>query len=490
MAYPSFRSVSLRMGLLALAATACRGRTFEAPPPSASSVAVLESLPPVPPSRLELPVRYDLGPALAWLESEVPQHFGSLEERIALPDNERVHIAYAITREPFRVTLEGQTATVSSILHYEGQGWYNAPVLPEVSASCGSGEQRPRARLTLRMRIRVSDRWMLEPNSTVRAEPLTGTERDQCRVTVLSIDVTEKVLRAAEAALQGELKKVDRRLRAFPLRAEVEAVWRDMQKPIRLTDSLWLLINPVSVRYLPPTTVGDTLVWQAGLDASPRIFGGARPGATTQPLLPPDRKPPPPPTLRIQSEGRLPYDVAEAILTKALRGKEIAIGGRTLVIQHLMPIPLGDGRVAVGLTVTGAAQGTLYAVGRPQVDSTGRLTMPDLVLDAGTTGALTGALAWIASTDAVQQFLREAVTVDLAPVIDKGRLLAEKNLNRDLAPGVALRTTLSSAVPVGVWAARDALVARIVVRGEGAIAITLYLPGESPPDSTPQTSTP
>ena len=321
--------------------------------------------------------------------------------------------------------------------------------MPEVSASCGTGDKRPRARLTLRMTIHVTDRWMLQPNSSVHAEPLTDTERDQCRVTMLSIDVTEKVLRAAEAALEGELRKVDQRVRAFPLRREVEGIWSDMQKPIRLTDSLWLLINPVSVRYLPPTTIGDTLVWQAGLDASPRILGGPKPSATAQPLLPPDRKPPPPPTLLIQSEGRLPYDAAEAILSKALKGKKIKVGFRSLVVQHLKPVPLGDGRVAVGLTVTGAAVGTLYAVGHPHIDSDGRLTMPDLALDAGTTGVLTGALAWLASAEGLQQFLREAISVDLAPVIDKGRLLAEKNLNRELAPGVTLRTTLSSAVPVG-----------------------------------------
>ena len=90
-----------------------------------------------------------------------------------------------------------------------------------------------------------------------------------------------------------------------------------MQKPLRLTDSLWLLINPVSLRFLPPTVTGDTLFLQAGLEANPRIVGGAKPAASTNPLLPPDRSEPPPPELLILSEGRLPYDVAEDILSKA-----------------------------------------------------------------------------------------------------------------------------------------------------------------------------
>lgn len=461
--------------------TACGGESFAAPPPALVTGAVVESLPPVPPSRLEIPVRYDLAPALAWLESEVPRTIGSMDKRIAIKGNDRVHFAFAIRREPFQFHVEKRTITISSVLHYEGRGWYNAPVVPEVSGSCGTGEVRPRARLTLRVTARIQDGWMIWSKSTVTAEPLTDTERDQCEVTVAHIDVTDKVLGAAQGALQKEVTKIDRKLRTYPLRKAVDGVWNSMQKPIRLTDSLWLMINPVLFRFLPPTTSGDTLFWQAGLEANPRILGGVKPAPSTNPLLPPDRSEPPTPELLILSEGRLPYDVAEAILSKALAKTKIKVGRHTIRIRHLKPTPLGDGRVVVALTVSGAANGTLYAIGHPELDSASVLTMPDLTIDAGSTDALTGALAWLASSDRLTQFLREAIKVNLAGTLEKGRLLAEKNLNRELAPGLMLRTTLTSAEPAGVWAASDALVAQVVVRGQGAIDVQLYPPGATAP---------
>lgn len=459
----------------------CGGDSFEAPPPAMVTGVVQESLPPVPPSRLEIPVRYDLKPGLDWLEAEVPGTIGDIDEKLAVKGNDRLHIAYQIMREPFQLGLEGRTVTMSSVLHYQGRGWYNAPILPEVSASCGTGEgdQQPRARVTLKVTGRIDDNWRFRTKSIVDASPLTDTERDQCEVTVAKINVTEKVLAAAEGALQGEMKKVDQKIAAYPLRNAVEGVWGTMQQPLRLTDSLWLLINPVSLRFLPPTTAGDTLLYQVGLEANPRIVGGARPDSSTNPLLPPDRSEAPPPALLILSEGRLPYDVAEDILSKALAKTKIKVGRRTMVIRHLKPMPLGDGRVAVALTVSGAANGTLYAVGRPQIDSAGVLTMPDLIIDAGTTDALTGALAWLASTDAVTKKLRESIQVNLAPTIEKARVLAEENMNRELAPGLFLRTTLSSATPAGVWAAPDALVAQVIVRGQGAIDLLLYPPDDS-----------
>ena len=470
---------------LVFSVASCGGDRIDAPPPAVITGVVVESLPPVPPSRLELPVTYDLAPALAWLETEVPRNIGSMDKQIRV--NDRTKIAFAIMREPFQVSFAPRTITISSVLHYEGRGWYNPPVLPEMSGSCGTGDVRPRARLTLRVTGQIDSTWTLRTKSTVEAVPLTDTERDQCEVTAAHIDVTTKVLDAAEGALQKELRKVDRKLRDYPLRAEVEGVWATMQSPLRLTDSLWLLINPVSLRFLPFTTLRDTLHWQAGLEANPRIVGGAKPAASTNPLLPPDRSDPPPPELLILSEGRLPYDVAEEILSKATSKTKIRVGRRTIAIRHLKPMPLGDGRVSVALTVSGAANGVLYAVGHPQIDSLGVLTMPDLELDAGTTDALTGALAWLASSDRITQVLRDAIRVNLAPTIEKARVLAEKNLNRELAPGLVLTTTLTSAQPVGVWAAPDALVARVIVKGQGAIAINLYPPGAAP---KPATATP
>jgi hypothetical protein len=388
-------------------------------------------------------------------------------------------VAYSISREPFRVSIRGSTATISSIIHYEGQGWYNPPLLPEVSASCGSGERRPRARLVLRATINVNDRWMLSPTATATAEPLTTTERDQCKVTMLSIDVTEKVLAAAEEALQGKLDDVEHEARVFPLRENVEEIWSVLRQPIRLSDSLWLLVGPVSVRLRRPNLVGDTLLYLAGLTARPRIVGGPRPDSTSEPLLPIDRSPAPPSALVIQSEGTLPYDVAEAILSRVVQGKKIKVGRRTLVIQHLRPIALGDGRLALGLTVSGAAEGTLYGVGHPQIDAMGRLTIPDLALDAGTVSSIGGALHWLIETNAIQQYLRTAVAINLAPTIEQGRALAEKNLNRELAPGVFLHATLMHAAPVGVWAGPQALVARVLVTGLGSITVELKPPAHS-----------
>ena len=89
----------LRCALLAgLGTAAACGSEKVAPPMPRATAVWVDSLPPVPTSYLDVPVRYDLGPAMHWLESEVPTTLGTLEERHEVPGKHRLHYAYTAER--------------------------------------------------------------------------------------------------------------------------------------------------------------------------------------------------------------------------------------------------------------------------------------------------------------------------------------------------------------------------------------------------------
>jgi hypothetical protein len=141
---------------------------------------------------------------------------------------------------------------------------------------------------------------------------------------------------------------------------------------------------------------------------------------------------------------------------------------------------VGDGRVAVGLGVTGAVDGTLYAVGHPTFDSaTAELFMPDLAYDIGTRNVLVGALSWLAQ-GSIEDFLRTHVRIKMGHIIEQGRELLERNLNRELVPGVHLRATVGAGRVLGVRAAPDALLARAVASGQGELVLDLEPEGSRP----------
>src|SRR5215207_184341 len=273
----------------------------------------VDTLPTLPTSTLDIPLTYDLSPVVREVEKAVPRKFGNLAERKQL-SNKRIHIAYEATRGPFSVSLNGQTAYIGATVNYKGRGWYDQPLAPEISSSCGVSDTPPRARIGLATDLRITSDWKLRGKTRVsRVEAYSDEKRDQCRVTPLKIDVTERVLNATRTAIEAQRPMIDRKIASLNVRTRFENWWNLLQQPIQLTDSVWLVINPSAVRMGQAVGVKKTLVTALGFSASPNVVTGSRPMVTTKPL------PPLNPAavgngLHILIEGVIGYDLATELL--------------------------------------------------------------------------------------------------------------------------------------------------------------------------------
>jgi hypothetical protein len=432
----------------------------------------VDTLPPVPQSYMEVPVRYDLRPAIQWLESAVPPELGDIRQRQAVPGKRGLYYAFAIKRSPFWIGLRGRTAWLQADVAYQGQVWYNPPILPEISASCGTDGPAPRARLTIATTIQLQHDWSLAPQTRASAEPFSRRSRDRCTVAELeNIDVTDPLLAAAQKAIQKQLAKFDARLRTLDLPGEARRVWSVLSSPIKLTDSVWALINPTAIRIGQFEMRRDTLLTRVALSANPRVVTGPKPPPSKHPLPPPDDSARGKPGLHFLTEARMTYDAGSSVLTRELRGTVIRVKNHKLHLDSLRLLGVGDGRLAVGVAVSGPVKGVLYTVGHAAYDtSTAELYMPDLELDVGTRDLLTGALAWLKEGD-LERLLRTRARIKLGPLLEQGRQLLEKNLNRNLVEGVHLRSVIRSVRVLGISAAPTAMLARGVASGEGDLTI-------------------
>lgn len=459
--------------LAALLASCGTGDRIDAPLPVARAAGVSDSSLPQPPSILEVPVEYDLGPALAWLEETIPRRLGDITERIQPAGNSRLSFAYAAERSPFRLRLDGSTVTLSAVVSYRGRGWYNPPVLPTVSGSCGINEAPPRVRLTVRSTVTPSADWRLQARTRVaELRPLTQEPRDRCTVTAAEVNVTERVLGAVRELLDRQLRVMDRRLAAFDLQGRVDEVWGFLNTPMRLQDSLWLVINPAAIRLDTVRGEGTVLFSSVGVTAFPRVLGGARPPPTAHPVPPLERSSSPA-GLSLLSEATVRWEVLTGILQRELQGDTIRVADRILVLEGIHVAGLDDGRAAVGLDLRGAARGTAYVVGTPVFDpADATLTMPDLEFDVQTRSLLVAGLAWLADGK-VEEHLRTGLRLSLAGVLADGRSLLERELTREPASGVRITTNVDRAQVVRVRARRHALVADMIVGGQSELRLSL-----------------
>lgn len=433
----------------------------------------MASLPPLPPSVVDAPIAYEIAPVLAALEDAVPRRFGDMKKRIQNPTNKRQQFAFEAKRSPFRIALDGDNLTLSTVIDYQGRGWYDPIIGPDVSAGCGEDSIKPRLRVSVTSDLRLTTGWQFTPKTRVRSiAPLTTTTRDKCLVSFLNIDVTDKVVGAVRDQLTGRLPRVDAQIARFDLRSRTEGWYNLLNRPVRVGDSLWLVFNPGVVRYGGLRLNDTTLVADIRLYALPTLISGPKPAERHSALPPLERAARAVgDSARVMIEASIGYDVASDLLKKQLVGRTFSRFGRKVRIAYVRCYGLGDGRLVLGVQFSGSLQGEGYLVGTPRFDvASNMLYVPDLNFDVATSDKLVQGVAWLKKDDVVSQ-LREIARFPLTDVLDDTRKKVEEKINRELTDGVRLNATLHAGRVIDVAALQRAMVVR--AEAVGTIGLTL-----------------
>jgi hypothetical protein len=453
---------------------------YVAAPEPSPTADFADTLPQVPQSVLIAPIAFDLGPTIAQFEADVPRRFGSLDRRLRADSSARASVAFVARRSRFRVHVEGSQIVIGTVLEYEGRGWYDPPLAPEVSAGCGGGDD-PKPRLLLRIESlpSLTPDWGLRTRTHADVVRFSDGPRDQCQVTFLKIDVTGKVVDAVREKMARVVARVDRRVARLDTRGRIEGIWRQMERPIRLADGVWLLIQPHAAQLASFTGNGDTLVAVVRLEARPKIVTGLRlEDSTLMTPLPPLRATAAAVTdtgLHLVLEGIFSYDAATGLMRKPLVGKVIRMAGRRVRIEDVAMLGIGSGRVALGVTFSGALRGRIFLTGTPRLNVvTRQLTVPDLDFDVGSADVLArGFSRW--QGDAVRDFLRAKAAIPDSAALAGATRLAEHGMNRELADGVRLEVTLKGSRGMAVCATREHLVVRALAEGEARLGVDRVL---------------
>ena len=462
----------------ALAIQLYRGRlpvTVDAPEP-AIAADLPDPLPELPLSVIDAPISYDLGPAVAALEAAVPRAIGDIAKQIQAGNNTRAHFAFAASRSPFRVNIDGLTIRISSIVEYEGRGWYRPFIGPTVSAACGtSGVPRPRLRVTLVSSARLTSDWRLRTKTRIaELAPMTADARDKCRITAFRFDITNRLTNAVKGLVQQQLSTLDKNIGRLDTQHRFETWWNTMQRPIRLSDSIWFTINPRSARLGSVTRDSGKVIANLRLGAAPRIVTGLRPAdSTLLSAIPPlqfggvEEE-----GLHVPLEATFTYPVATSLVRKALVGRSIDVTRRRIRIDDARLLGIGGGRVALGVSFSGAVNGTVYLLGTPRLDTlTRQVHVPDLEYDVGSARLLVRGVEWVRDVN-VRDFLRKQARIPDAEALGRLRVLAEKGMNRELAPGVLLVARIDATRALGVHATTTELRVRALATGEARLAIS------------------
>lgn len=455
--------------LLAGGALACTGdRALPAPRADAG-------IPPIPPpqlSRFDVPLTYDFTKILATVERVVPTTFGSLDDIREAGSNGRAQYAFAATRGRFTAFARGSEVHLRATLAYSARGYYTPPIGPRLSGACGTRGQYPELVVELVAPLTLTPDWHLASKARIaELRPASTEERDRCRISFLSIDVTERVMDAARLGLNAHLARIDSTVARVDLTRQATKWWAQLNRPVRLADGIWLLLQPTQLRLKGFTGRDHILVVQAGMDAYPRVVMGERP-ALKVPPLPPLGNDTGTTGFRVALTGHVDYAAASRTLTERIQGDSVVIQGRVLRVRTLTVSRDPSGQLALLVRFAGDVTGTLRLVGTPRyARAPGRVTVDDLTFALDTDSQLGDAYAWLRGAE-VLDFLRPRTVLPLAPLLDDSARLIELGMNRTVGGGVlSLAGSVDSVAVLGIYVGPKGLVVQALVEGSGRVAV-------------------
>lgn len=450
---------------------ACRRDPVDATPD------VPEGAPAPPPaelSRFSAPLAYDFASVLRIVDRAVPMTFGSLDSVRTLGDDSRRHYAFAAEREPFVAYAEGNVVHLRAIVAYSARGYYKPPLAPTMSGGCGGErrDERPRLLIELAAPLELTSQWRLRAATTVvRVEPASHDQRDRCDVTFLHHDVTDRVVAAARAGITEHLADIDRRIAAIDLHERFTGLWKLLGAPIQVSDGVWLTLNPRRLAIGRVSGRGHVLTIPVTLEARPEIVTASMPPEVSLGALPPLGRDSLGSGFHIRLDGTIDYLTASKVVNRALEGRVITQAGRTVRVTRALLAPAPRGQLALAVSFTGDARGTLRFIGTPRLDATRHeITMPDLDYALATDNPLIDTYAWLRS-DAMRTAFRDRAHLPVDSALVQGRELLRASLNRRVGDMMTMNATVNDVGVRALYVTRAGIVVRGEALGRAGVAV-------------------
>jgi len=419
----------------------------------------------LPTSYLDVPIHVDVDLLLEAVESRIPREW--VEEDVTAGDGDTV-ASMAFTRGPFSASFDGGTAYLATTIAYAFRATHDLPLLPDINMACGIDDDRPAPRMDVQLEapIRLDSQWTLVSDTRVGSVgPTTTTERDQCRVTLFDMDITERITNGMRSFLIGHTPAIDSMVAAVDVRADFERWWGILAEPVRLDDSVWLQLRPESIGRGHVVGRGSVVEISANLGARPAIVIGSRPPSSDVPL---------PPLGEVQDPGPFEatvdvlgdYDEIGDVLTSEFRGTRFERAGRSIRLRGVTLSGIGANQISVAVAISGDVEGTLYLVGTPAYDTTdGFVRLPDLAMSLTTSDLLVAGASWLLDAE-IESRLRDQLRWPVDGGVEWAADRLEAGLNATLGDGLRLRGSVGSLEILNVHARAEGLLVRARTTGE------------------------
>ena len=452
---------SLRLAAFVGLAAGC-SRHFEVPTPNLIAPAA-STLPPAEQATIVLPVSIAMSKLLAQLDSVFPPS-DSLDRTKCSALGGLVCHQYVYRRDTLDLRMVNDRITLFTRLHFRGR-----VALPGVGgiASCG---YEPEAMRRAELRFATSLYWRNDWRLASRATVLMPDILDPCQVTLLRVDATPTMKRLIDGQLAHLRQQFDSIVPAVAdLKPAADSLWRTMQRPFALdsASTVWFTMSPDGASLAPLTGATGGVNTAIVITAHPRVVVGAKPPAQTRPL-PTLTLAGPVSGIHVPLEIEVPFDDLSRRATAVLSGE---VAGKGIRVGNIEVWGVGDTAV-VKVGVEGRVSGSLFLLGRVGYDATTRsVVINDLRYTLASSSKMSSIKATLGAIR-IRHALDDATghgRLAIGEQLDRFKAQLGVQLNRDVAPGLALSGGVNDVRIDRLYTTPSAFVLRVIFDGEARL---------------------
>lgn len=426
---------------------------------AAPVVSQRDSLPPLPYSEIDIPIKISTRSLLTKAETMVPKEFTSDKWPDYTQSSCDFRYKYRFVRSALTFGLVNNQAAIGFGGNYQIAGSkavcaFDKPVSPWVSGSCGFGNE-PLRKVTIALNSAISFLPSYKIKSTTKLTQLTAL--DKCQVTLFNNDMTGQVMDSIRASVAAFTHTFDSSVAALDFSSMLKLVTEKSSRKIMLSKYGFLQVKPTSVRVSPMNLVNDTLQMSAGVSGYAELTSDSselqdiRNFPVLQTAAGRDG-------ISIYANTHYDYAFLSKIITDTIRDKAFDIEGRTFVIKKIDIRGTDNSRVLeIRVDFAGSKRGTFILYGTPVLDVVKQtISIPDVNFGIETKDVVLNVGEKLFRNKIITS-LKQKAFVDLPSLIAKSKPQLDAQLNRRLNANFVTRGRLQDVKITGLAMGKNVL---------------------------------
>ena len=421
-----------------------------------------ESLPELPASEIDLPLKVDARFVLAKADSLVPRQFTSEGWPNYTQPSCDFRYKYRFLRSGLMVSCLNNHIGVRLTGNYQISGGRclcatDKPVSPWVSGSCGFGNEPMR-----RVNITVSSQLSFLPDYHIRTATRTDKLEalDRCSVSLFSSDVTQQVLDSIRSSLSAFCSTLDETIAGMDFRTMAKPMLEKSYGKTPISKYGYLSINPSSLRVGRLNYLRDSFSISVGLTCRPELTSDSTAPASI-PGLPMLKSTENGNGVSLYLNARYDYAFLSKLLNDTLRNRVFEFKGRTIVIREVSMRGAGNHQVEFKIDFEGSNKGRVYLRGTPVLDTAKQiLTIPDISYSLES-GDLILKIAKSLFRNKIRQTLNGKSYLDVGALVKSNLPMLDSVLNRKLSATLISTGKINQLRLIGLMAQNDLMQVQI-----------------------------